>query len=821
MRPVQGDGWERLPVAPYYVRDYLARLKSDRELVAFEMTALRARSVPARELIAWQASGQQLGLETILSLAAEVSVNDDARRVWRTLDPRALARLARVIALQAVYPGDAAAAHVIYSAMERVHGQAAIPRRHLVLAAQLAVAVHDFASAASIAQMLPKNHVDRRYVMCDLANPFGESPNRSMERWLARFNELVVESGADELFLSDDPSLPPFDRIGCNVPAASIDGPLVTVMISSWWPDHTLETAVRSILAQSWGNLEVLLIDDASPPEYEPVLRRIEALDSRIRLIRQERNAGTYVARNRGLAEARGAYFTVHDSDDWAHPRRIEAQVGAIERAPGAVASQCVGVRADDRLQFNFPGVAAYRTNESSLLFATGAVRTRLGYYDPSRKGADSEYSTRLRKVFGEQSCVTVNSILSLIRLSPDSLSRSEFRPGWRHPARAAYRRNFEGWHGRTSDLRIPEQSSARKFPLPRRFRIDGSGARHQFDFAFLGDFRRSAPLATLAMDEIAVLALAGPVAVIQADSFLRLSAAAVDAYAWQLERALLAGTIEEIELGNSVDVDTLVVLEPDLLPFLTQHRASLRARRVVLLAANGPIATDGRTGYRPELCEEACQRIFGVDPRWIARDAVAAEQIGPIVDRRRQMVRRWPHVLARSHWRVPARLESGRLACGMELDARLPAAAQLRHYDGVQLPEMRIWVHDPQGIATTPVLPMGWRSYGTVCRDKATFLGLLDVWVDLIPRGECPRFPLGTLQAMAAGCIPVLDPSWQVEFGPAAVYAGAEGAAAIIRTLQTDPHRKSELRAHGSALVEERAGTTGYRDEICRLVGE
>src|SRR5690606_28015165 len=135
---------------------------------------------------------------------------------------------------------------------------------------------------------------------------------------------LFTRDGIEAPSLLEVEASEPFDRLACASDVEVTDGPLVSVIVTSWRPGPGLETAVRSLLNQSWRNLEILLIDDASPASYVPLLEQVAALDPRIRLIRLERNGGTYEARNVGLGLARGELVTGQDSDDWSHPRRIE-----------------------------------------------------------------------------------------------------------------------------------------------------------------------------------------------------------------------------------------------------------------------------------------------------------------------------------------------------------------------------------------------------------------------------------------------------------------------------------------------------------------
>jgi glycosyltransferase involved in cell wall biosynthesis len=85
---------------------------------------------------------------------------------------------------------------------------------------------------------------------------------------------------------------------------------------------------VDSVLGQTYGNLEVIVVDDGSKDGTQEVLRGYGA---RIKNVRQE-NAGQMVARNRGIAEARGEIVTFLDSDDIWLPTCVERHVSVLQR---------------------------------------------------------------------------------------------------------------------------------------------------------------------------------------------------------------------------------------------------------------------------------------------------------------------------------------------------------------------------------------------------------------------------------------------------------------------------------------------------------
>ena len=78
------------------------------------------------------------------------------------------------------------------------------------------------------------------------------------------------------------------------------------------------------------------------------------------------------------------------------------------------------------------------------------AVTQRIGYFDTVRKSADTEYVRRIEAAFGESAVKRMRGkIYAMIRDAPSSLSSGDFRAGWIHPARLAYRSAYALWHER------------------------------------------------------------------------------------------------------------------------------------------------------------------------------------------------------------------------------------------------------------------------------------------------------------------------------------------------------------------------------------
>ena len=78
-----------------------------------------------------------------------------------------------------------------------------------------------------------------------------------------------------------------------------------------------LETAILSVLMQTYGNFELICIDDCSTDSSLEILRQFSASDSRVKIIENDSNQGLSYNRNRGLDIAKGDYILFLDSDDW------------------------------------------------------------------------------------------------------------------------------------------------------------------------------------------------------------------------------------------------------------------------------------------------------------------------------------------------------------------------------------------------------------------------------------------------------------------------------------------------------------------------
>ncbi len=105
--------------------------------------------------------------------------------------------------------------------------------------------------------------------------------------------------------------------------------PKVTVFIPVYNREQYIGDAIKSILAQTFSDFEILLVDDGSTDSSTDKIRSFS--DPRIRLVCNEENLGIPRTRNRGVELARGEYMAMLDSDDLAYPHRLEKQIAFLD----------------------------------------------------------------------------------------------------------------------------------------------------------------------------------------------------------------------------------------------------------------------------------------------------------------------------------------------------------------------------------------------------------------------------------------------------------------------------------------------------------
>lgn len=121
------------------------------------------------------------------------------------------------------------------------------------------------------------------------------------------------------------------------------DHPRVTVVMPVFNAVSHLEAAVHSVLSQTFGDLELLIVDDGSTDGSDALARQLAAADSRIRCLRSE-GRGSATARNTGITRSDTEYIATMDADDVCLPHRLAEQVAYLDTHTEVLA---VGMQAE------------------------------------------------------------------------------------------------------------------------------------------------------------------------------------------------------------------------------------------------------------------------------------------------------------------------------------------------------------------------------------------------------------------------------------------------------------------------------------------
>lgn len=195
------------------------------------------------------------------------------------------------------------------------------------------------------------------------------------------------------------------------------DGNLVSVIMPAFNAEKTIEKAIRSVLLQTYRNLEMIVADDGSTDNTPGIVQRLSQEDSRVKLVRLEENRGCYPARNAALRASQGKYIAIQDSDDISLKTRIATQLVPLVLGKAEFTltrifrSRCAAEELDiyqqkemislvlDRRVKSPSGFFEYR-DRPVIGFMTSMFTRRLfeemGLFWENRFGADAEFLERV-----------------------------------------------------------------------------------------------------------------------------------------------------------------------------------------------------------------------------------------------------------------------------------------------------------------------------------------------------------------------------------------------------------------------------------------
>lgn len=331
--------------------------------------------------------------------------------------------------------------------------------------------------------LMLKGTLRRKKMLAD-----GCSVTEAEEFQLAAVNTILSAGGLEPITLRDFDKPMSLDNIHAPS-AAACKGPLakISVIMPAYNAGSTIATGIRGLMAQTWTNLEILVVDDFSADNTAQVVEGLAREDGRVKLFRQKSNQGAYRARNRGAAEAEGEFITVCDSDDWPHPRRIEILARHLMSRPSLATVRGKWCRCGQHLENDvaWQPSAAFVSDPSSHIYRK-AMFDKIGPWDGEvRISADSELIDRIYRCDGKNAIEEIDSP-PLLAFSRDGAGSAQLtRSGPTHHktmyhaagARFHYFKSYRHWHLKQLASGQPLDIRQKSFSIPPAIRPE-----RQFD---------------------------------------------------------------------------------------------------------------------------------------------------------------------------------------------------------------------------------------------------------------------------------------------------------------------------------------------------
>jgi hypothetical protein len=267
----------------------------------------------------------------------------------------------------------------------------------------------------------------------------------------------------------------------------------VTVLMTAYNRAEFIGAAIDSVLAQTFADFELVIVDDRSTDGTLDVVRQYERRDPRIRVVANERNLGDYGNRNHAATFVRTPYFKYHDSDDLMYPHCLQVMVSMMNAEPRAGFGLSVGAAwpggpcpmlLSPRMAYQreFFGDGLFQSGPAGAIFRSDVFRQLNGFVD---EGAASDH------LFWMRACTTVN-----VLLLPADLFWYRVHPSQELQSARAKRQyaKVPGWVWQALDapecpLTPPEREQAKRnraFHLAKRTLQDLRRGRWQFAIARL-----------------------------------------------------------------------------------------------------------------------------------------------------------------------------------------------------------------------------------------------------------------------------------------------------------------------------------------------
>lgn len=797
------------------------------------------RYLDGRDILACQASSGALdfhGLCLLLEAFRAPAKRPKARRIAQHLDRDALLSLARTIYRQDALREDLHNAITLYELVYTVFRRRRFSTTDAEWMVNALLQEHRTDDAIQWLEtftLSPQQSPNYEWIRANVHNPYVQPLASDEQEWLRWLNAGFLRAGLESVELEAGHGAP-FTRLSAACHNLIEDGPLVSVIMPVYRAGPAVNAAIRSILAQSWRRLELIIVDDGSPPEYVPPLERWTTADPRVRLIRCANNRGAYTSRNIGLDAAQGEFVTCHDADDWSHPRKLELQVNDLLAKPDRIANLTTWLRVTERLEIHHrrPSRSLAHVALASLLFRREPVMARLGHWDAVRKMGDAEFLHRLELAF-EQKIETVGEApMSFALQHRDSLSGMDMLRGFMDPERQIYLARYREWHERIAVEQAPvwlaTEPKRRPFPAPASF-LPSRDSEPHFDVIFVSELRFKGGSGQSLLHELSICIDAGlRVGLVHVKNLL-FPAMATKRPIPELTKLITDGAVTELALTTSASASLVIVRWPACFQFTSSLEPRIRVKRVVIVANHPPYERHrDRHSYEIGTVTRNMRNTFGVEPQWAPQSATIRSMLAPQLAHGALLDIDWVAVLAEE----PPQRDARRIPM-----SDVPVIGRHSRDHHLKWPEDRetlLKIYPPEGPVKVKVLGgvdrviksgalapediANWEVHPFNAIPPMEFLQSIDFFVYYHHKDWVESFGRVIMEAMFAGAVVILPPSFGTVFGAAAIYAEPDEVQMRIEAYYQDWPRFETQSRRGLAYALENCTPFAYRRRLARF---
>ncbi|TPE48397.1 glycosyltransferase [Amaricoccus solimangrovi] len=621
--------------------------------------------------------------------------------------------------------------------------------------------------------------------------------------------------------------------------------PRVSVIMPAHRAETTIGFALESLLAQSWPDLEIIVVDDASPDGTAAVAEAIARRDPRITVIRQETNRGGYAARNRGWRAATGDFITTHDADDWSHPEKIALQMRYLRDHPEAPVCFSDWVRATPELGFGwlFRAWSRFAGKSMSSILIPRPLMEQLGGWDVVRVGGDTEILRRIQTIAGDPGlspqamkgvplAFALHAGTSLTRQSATHVrtmlygARREYAEASDHWRRARWGAGADPAALRMDPAAGPE--TPRPFPAPPAV-LGRPGETREFDLLVVTDFAMKGGSFVSTFNTIRAAVAAGMrVGVFHWRRYDLDMAKPLDP---RLRDLVQAGGVTVVSAGETARARTLVFGYPVILADVPDPLPAISCDEVIVVVNQmaARLLDGGDPQYDPAELRATLAGLFGTEGIWAPISGLVAR-------------------LMRADPRYPAPSDEIWIPL-IETGAWCDKPPRWRGAGGA-LPVLgrhardayTKWPSDPEALraaycAGKPCVielmgganrardvigafPSNWVVHPFDTMDSHAFLDRLDFFLHYPHETYIEEFGRAVLEALARGLPAVLPPVFRETFGEAAVYAEPGEVWARVAALWADEAAYLAQAARGQAFVHAHSDWERFPARLAATLG-